>query len=1192
LGDALLAHFPALAHIAATAGRDGAIDAWVESNARASGQFDNFLFPLIVECKHHDEELANTAHNIKQGWTKVREKLIKQAQDGWPKLYAPWQQARAYLYCISARFPNQQAREDLLKEIRDFFSGLPTGQRPPIAPDQIRVWDWSDLQAWLNQKTILCDHWLGIELAQWIDHLSLRERLSKTARSNRQTFQAYLLEEYLPFVPPADNDPVHPERLLRSLTEHENLLLIGEGGIGKTRTMQEVAQLAQDKGWRVLHLLPSEHEVDLSTAAEVLLRPAQDTLVLIDYIDQLAHFDARYWHSTLLPEAQRRGTRLHLLTNARPSGSSESLQHLEESGLFRSITMTRNAGHRERVATAMEDRLCPTAIAQIGRQTVKKLCGNRPIIAMFIAQELEKLALAAALVNQQHDIPRPDDLLGWIRKRLREAELLPAATPRSSRWQAPPPPAPELVAVAAALAVCPFPIEELPDVVRATLTVLHGTVENTNRIIEMLEKDGWIEADSNRFFHTPHDAIPDEVLREILDHPNGMLPVLLSSVHLGRPLGRFARSLGRLSGIASLSPTQKSGIEDAATRWLKDNDATLGQALRQNQPDVVAYALGALFDYRPWHLAAQTSWNELIAPWLSSHGDLPAARHLLHRGLRSLPDNTLLQPALTWLESNCTLRTASYILAPLLNWDAERLDGQQKAVLTAAISWLENTNNVTAVEAGFVLAPLLSWDVARLGDRENAALTAAVRWLANPKNVTLPGAKFVLDPLLSWDAARLGDHERCVLTSAIRWLEHPNNGTTLEAQFVLHPLLNWDAKRVGDQQENALNMALRWLEHANNIISPKAAFVLNPLLSWDATRIGDQQKKTIIIAMRWLEQRSNATATEAAFVLNPLLSLDATRLGDQQKNALTAAIRWLEHPGNATAAGQFILHPLLAWEAIRLGDQQNAVLSAAIRWVEHSNNIGASDTGFVLGPLLRWDAVRLGDQQKTALAAAIRWLERPNNVTSPDAGFILPPLLKWELLPAEKRRKYALLAIGWLDHHAGRNDVTHCLKSLLQVANRFPDELEIKPVLMYAARWLDRNADHPERGYVIGRLLRVKGLAPRLCEPLAKAGVDFLDKKHAAPSDHYLLSSIMAHLPAHPALSSQWTALAVRWIACANNGATISLFDSCRKFLTQTCLDVVRPNLVAAYQQRPDWPEYDWTRPLESINRERPLRPD
>jgi hypothetical protein len=129
-------------------------------------------FPLIVECKHHDDLAQNPGRNIEHGWREVKRKLAAQAAEGWPGLYAPWKQARAYLYCISSRLPNQQARTELQQEIRDFFAALPDNQRPPIVSEQIRVSDWSDLQGWFNQNTLLCDNWLGIELprvwhSQW-----------------------------------------------------------------------------------------------------------------------------------------------------------------------------------------------------------------------------------------------------------------------------------------------------------------------------------------------------------------------------------------------------------------------------------------------------------------------------------------------------------------------------------------------------------------------------------------------------------------------------------------------------------------------------------------------------------------------------------------------------------------------------------------------------------------------------------------------------------------------------------------------------------------------------------------------------------------------------------------------------------------------------------------------------------------
>lgn len=134
LGDGLSVQFAALAHTGATAGKDGGIDAWVDTSAFAGGQFSGFEFPLIVECKHHDTALPALATNIAQGWGTVKEKLTRQAQAGWPGLYQPWPQARSYLYCISACFPHQKARDDFQNEIRAFFAALPAGQRPPIAP--------------------------------------------------------------------------------------------------------------------------------------------------------------------------------------------------------------------------------------------------------------------------------------------------------------------------------------------------------------------------------------------------------------------------------------------------------------------------------------------------------------------------------------------------------------------------------------------------------------------------------------------------------------------------------------------------------------------------------------------------------------------------------------------------------------------------------------------------------------------------------------------------------------------------------------------------------------------------------------------------------------------------------------------------------------------------------------------------
>jgi len=1146
LGDALLAHFQALAHVAATAGRDGAIDAWVEGNVRATGQFDGFCFPLIVECKHHDEATANTALNIKKGWDAVKKKLVAQAHDDWKGLYAPWKRAQGYLYCISARFPNQQARDDLQKEIRNFFSNLPAAQRPAFQTDQIRVWDWSDLQAWFNQNTILCDHWLGIDLPQWIDHLSLRERISQSIRDGHQSFQAYLLEENLAFVSPPATDPAHPQQLLQSLLRNENLLLVGEGGIGKTRTMHEVAELAAAKGWRVLHLLPAEREVDLASAANTILRPAQDTLVLIDYIDQLAHFDARYWRSTLLPQAQRRNVSLHLITNARPSGSSESLKHLQASGLFRTIEMTRDAAHRDSIAVAIEKNICPTAIAQIGQQAVKEHCGSRPIIAMFIAQALERLARNEELVSQMGSIPRSDDLLGWIRKRLREAELLPKPS-SSNRWEPPPKPDSILVAIAAALAVCPFPMDELPAVIHSTFGTSGASENQINWIIGTLEKDGWVEAGEDGVFRTPHDAIPDEILREILDSPQRIFPDLLRSAFQGRPLGRFARSLGRLSGIAALAPVHKSSIESAAKKWLSDNALKLGQALIQNDSDTAAYALGALFDYPAWNDAAQTSWDDLIAPWIEHFGSQPAARHLIHRGLKSLPDNALLHPALSWLERNPELNSGSYILAPLLGWDTMRLDNQQEVLLDATIRWLEFGDNAISQNAEFVLSPLMHWSSDRFGNKQRFILSAALRWLGHANNAVAANAGFILSPLIEWDKARLGTHQGAVLDAAIRWLNHPSNSTAADARFIFNSLIDWDEARLGSKQQDILRATICWLKHPDNISSQSAGFVLPTLLKWSAEGLSEHQTTVLIITVGWLECSDNKTSPSAGFVLAPLLN----------------------------------------WNSRRLDVQQDVIVAAAIRWLEHPENALAPDAQFVLNALLGWDEERLGHQLIPAMNTAYHWLENLDPEHFLIAGFVLPPLLRQRSLSPKKRSDYVLLASKWMNLFPGRDDATHLLKALLQTANQLSDLSEVNIILMHTAHWLDQNPDHGERGFVVARLLRLKKLPQNIWESIAEAGLKLLEGKAADRSDDYVLNGILVRLDSLPSsLHIRWAALTTRWMAGSSRAKDVfSVFNGCKKSLSAKSLVPVREVLVEASRNRADLRAYDWARPYPSKER-------
>jgi hypothetical protein len=162
------------------------------------------------------------------------------------------------------------------------------------------------------------------------------------------------------------------------------------------------------------------------------------------------------------------------------------------------------------------------------------------------------------------------------------------------------------------------------------------------------------------------------------------------------------------------------------------------------------------------------------------------------------------------------------------------------------------------------------------------------------------------------------------------------------------------------------------------------------------------------------------------------------------------------------------------------------------------------------------------------------------------------------------------------------------LKSLLQTANFSHLEVELIPILSSAANWLETHEKHPERGFVIARLLRMRGLSRDLWELLAYGGLDFLDNNREGLADDYLLNSIVARLRTLSASDqTRWAKLAARWIGCTEKAKdVISLFNNCRKFLPKEHLSQICPILESANQRRPDLPLYDWERPFPSEYRE------
>ncbi len=1100
VGDGLKEQLGVRVSVATTKGQDGSIDAFIEAAADSQAEYLDLPLPIIVECKDH-EQLPTVANNVLATWRKLREKLASQAEEEWPDNFAPWRRTRGYLYCVSALLASTAVKDELKRQIEDFFNGLPPGQKPSI--ERVRVMDWSDIRAWLDPMQRVADRWLGVGLERILSHSEHIARLSG--------FRKFLLDENLSYVLPPPEDLAHPDHILETVTNRAGsggLIMVGAGGVGKTRTSLEVAARAERAGWRVLHVLPGEPGVTVDELAVAVLQEEVDTLVVFDYLDQMHRLDMAALRHRLLPSAVARGMRLALLANARPSGLR--VRNEERDALFSRVIVNPTDLQRRQISTAVQQQIAPQALSILGPDRVSKLCGERPIIAMFIAIELERRAKAGTLDEPALKGLRPQDLTGWLRKRLAEDRLL----PKDSGGLLPEAPEPAVMAAATALAVAPLYRDAMLNAVQRTLALVDpaGVIAAVT-IVDLLLSLGWIEQRQG-LLAAAHDVVADEVLEQALwQQPDDSIrvpmlnAVLAAALSTPRVFGRLALTLSRLLGPTPASEHFKAGLQAAAHNWLAENSSALGITLAAGDPDEASFALGAALSDPPWSETCIDHWQELIAPWLARHGILLEARHLLYRGLKHVPSGsagTLSDTALAWLITRGAAIEAGFVLAPLLA-RTDLKEDQASAAVTRAIAWLQSEHG-KAIEAEFVFHSLLArTDLTET--QASSAIAEAFAWLQSEYGNAIE-ARFVLHPLLARKDLT-ADQASAAIAGAVAWLKS-EYGKAIEASFVLAPLLaRTDLTEV--QASAAIAGAVAWVqsEHGNAI---EAGFVLPPLLArTDLTEV--QASAAIARAIAWL-QSEHGNAIKAQFVIHSLL--DRTELTEVQASAAIArAVAWVqsEH-GNAIDA-QFVFHSLLARTELT-EVQASAAIARAVAWVqsEHGNAIEA---GFVLPPLLaRTDLTEV--HASAAIARAVAWLEIYPSTA--DAEFVLKRLLGHPALPAHMRARCAGIALRRLKILIDKPEASFLLRSCLQDKN-FPPELDRRR-LDLAFAWMEANRRHSDMTYVFNPILRRSDILDGDWKRAAHHALAWL--KHTRPGKNrsFALSPVLTRLDLLQATDRDW----------------------------------------------------------------------
>ncbi len=997
VGDLFRELFPERVSVTATKGRDGAIDGFIEEFCDSEESFFGLRAPIIVECKDHDDSLGTVTRNVEAGWQKVKEKLARQAEKGWEGTYEPWRRANGYLYCGSAVL-HQQSRDSLTRSIAEFFSSLPPGQKPGI--QNVHVLDWGELAALLNRHTRLADVWLGIDLSGIVGQKAYEAGLSG--------FRLYLKEEKLPLISPAREDPTHPKNLLATLEANASstgILVVGPGGVGKTRICFEVARLAFRAGWRVLHLLPGEPPVTATALQEVVLQGETTTLLVIDYLDQMGSLDFGTIRHRLIPEAQARGIPVALLANARRGVLHKT--NPERDSLFRRIELDIR-DRRDRIIAHFQETIAPLASKILGTERVREICGTRPIIGMFIARELERYALEDSLDQAVVSRLRQGDLQGWIRRRFQEDGLL----PRETHPLLPASPDPVMVATAAVFSAAPLFGPKMLEVVAATLTAtgMEDSAATAEPLIASLEGSGWLEQTGSQLT-TPHDVVADELLeltfcdRDRHTVRRGIAEkVLVGALGIPRVLGRLSASLDRVIGQKDFPEQIFQEVKKTVSAWLALHASDMGRAFTTADADEVSYALGAVLTGSAWSEAALMEWDNLIAPWLALNARSGEALHLLYRGLKALPKGAaddLADMAIHWLDGHGSSLEASYIIDPLLS--RADLGTQAQAASKAAMDWLQEHG--TDPGAGFVLAPLLSR--ADLGAHAEAALKATMDWLQ--ERGTDPEARFVLAPLLS--RGDLGDYAEPALKATMDWLQE--RGTDPEAQFVLAPLLS--RGDLGDYAEPALKATMDWLqEHGTD---PGAQFVLAPLLS--RADLGAHAEPAIKAATDWLQ--NYRMDPEAQFVLHSLLSRGD--LAAHAEAAVTAAMDWLEFYF-LTEGAEFVLKNLLG-KSYLSDEGKNRCIALALNRLDKV--IESPEATFLLRSCLKERSLS-GKERKQAVESALKWLRLHPN--SDEMDFVFNRLLRNPTIEDIIWREVADYAVAWLKRNPLAPGRDHALNSL------------------------------------------------------------------------------------------------------------------------------------------------------------------
>lgn len=909
--------------IAADSGSvDGAIDLFCDVNN------------AVFECKFIGASQSDETGRVLQEWKRISARLERNlkssgAGGSTPRSpYMPWldqdKPIKKYYFVVSAFLANLSQKRAIQSAIEEFFAALSKyAGLEHLAALAIKVIDWNELEVMAEGLPHLAYKWL----------YQLPSGFSPMLDAEQKGFKSYLNNNVLPYLSRSEVEAITGE--LSSWNEQTIIqeirsdgatpqIIIGEGGVGKTRLALDLARRLKDSGYLVFNC--DGPRITTAALRDLITSSGKSSkfLFVADYVEQWPGLDG--FCAEAADISLQSGHSISILGTCRLSYRDRLPNRVRQWRI----------GGQGKFETEYAKEVCTHILRSAaidGAVDLSTKCRSNLAIASFLA------FLKSSRPDQFHSeveaLRRESSFESWIIRRLNSAGFE------------------ELASAAAIMAACSFPFDKL--------SALEAAHHVPARLTHTLIADRWIESSQGRRgleWSSFHDLFADTLIAksfELAPMPNyWAIKLLRSAFDLGvanQSLGSLARCVAypAVDAVDWFSVVMELGSStpEMVTRYAR---VLLGTPLLSSEERLKLLVTNQRFREE---ISADTSNDITIATLardLREHEHLPGYWDCLIPLLEAMVDrsvhgNIALRVAFIAQPSHFKVRLKNYIAqyptnfnthyllaswlyeaGPMALADPQRGEAYCYEILPHVREWL--TVNPHETVASFIFSPWLAAAL-RIGGPAGSALLQEVyphiaEWLQ--KGSVAGGAqfqnfaRFFIGATESLAPELLHDTLSLIRPHIHRWFSHSENRSSQDCYKILVPLFIAAETLGGDERvvtfDEAEALAKQWVNSTSSALRRDAGSVYSHLLA-ASVKQGQARTAEVVdwwypIITDWLSRFINEDPEVSRHIMDSLL-FAASELSVMQRERVALELSsylfdWLRAGGNSGRSDLALLY--------------------------------------------------------------------------------------------------------------------------------------------------------------------------------------------------------------------------------------------------------------------------------------------